>query len=139
MPFHGIIIRNNTCKGGADGMSAMINARGKAILKILIQSDSYLKVDEIAQLVNISKRSIYYDIYPLTENKQKHLIHFLGLFGLVALIACIYDLIVGKSGIVVDGKITETALGIIYGLMFISVFVVYKLKKQYNAKHENDE
>ena len=48
-------------------------------------------------------------------------------------------MIVGKSGIVVDGKITETALGIIYGLMFISVFVVYKLKKQYNAKHENDE
>ena len=79
------------------------------------------------------------DIYPLTENKQKHLIYFLGLFGFVALIACIYDLIVGKSGIVVDGKITETALGIIYGLMFISVFVVYKLKKQYNAKHENDE
>ena len=82
---------------------------------------------------------ILYDIYPLTENKQKHLIYFLCLFGFVALIDCIYDLIVGKSGIVVDGKITETALGIIYGLMFISVFVVYKLKKQYNAKHENDE
>ena len=90
-------------------------------------------------IVLCSIESILYDIYPLTENKQKHLIYFLGLFGFVALIACIYDLIVGKSGIVVDGKITETALGIIYGLMFISVFVVYKLKKQYNAKHENDE
>ena len=90
-------------------------------------------------IVLCSIKFILYDIYPLTENKQKHLIYFLGLFGFVALIACIYDLIVGKSGIVVDGKITETALGIIYGLMFISVFVVYKLKKQYNAKHENDE
>ena len=90
-------------------------------------------------IVLCSIEFILYDIYPLTENKQKHLIYFLGLFGFVALIACIYDLIVGKSGIVVDGKITETALGIIYGLMFISVFVVYKLKKQYNAKHENDE
>ena len=82
---------------------------------------------------------IYYDIYPLTENKQKHLIHFLGLFGLVALIACIYDLTIGNTGIIVDGKITESALGVIYGLMFIFVFVVYKLKKQYNAKHEYDE
>lgn len=90
-------------------------------------------------IVLCSIEFILYDIYPLTENKQKHLIYFLGLFGFVSLIDCIYDLIVGKSGIVVDGKITETALGIIYGLMFISVFVVYKLKKQYNAKHENDE
>ena len=90
-------------------------------------------------IVLCSIEFILYDIYPLTENKQKHLIYFLGLFGFVALIDCIYDLIVGKSGIAVDGKITETALGIIYGLMFISVFVVYKLKKQYNAKHENDE
>ena len=90
-------------------------------------------------IVLCSIEFILYDIYPLTEHKQKHLIYFLGLLGFVALIDCIYDLIVGKSGIVVDGKITETALGIIYGLMFISVFVVYKLKKQYNAKHENDE
>ena len=90
-------------------------------------------------IVLCSIEFILYDIYPLTENKQKHLIYFLGLFGFVALIACIYDLIVGKSGIVVDGKITETALGIIYWLMFISVVVVYKLKKQYKAKHENDE
>ena len=90
-------------------------------------------------IVLCSIEFILYDIYPLTENKQKHLIYFFFFFGFVALIDCIYDLIVGKSGIVVDGKITETALGIIYGLMFISVFVVYKLKKQYNAKHENDE
>ena len=90
-------------------------------------------------IVLCSIEFIFYDIYPLTENKQKHLIHFLGLFGFAAFIACIYDLAIGKTGIIVDGKITETALGIIYGLMFISVFVVYKLKKQYNAKHENDE
>ena len=57
----------------------------------------------------------------------------------MALIACIYDLTIGNTGIIVDGKITESALGVIYGLMFISVFVVYKLKKQYNAKHEYDE
>lgn len=90
-------------------------------------------------IVLCSIEFIYYDIYPLTENKQKHLIHFLGLFGLVALIACIYDLTIGNTGVIVDGKITESALGVIYGLMFISVFVVYKLKKQYNAKHEYDE
>ena len=90
-------------------------------------------------IVLCSIEFIFYDIYPLTENKQKHLIHFLGLFGFGAFIACIYDLAIGKTGIIVDGKITETALGIIYGLMFISVFVMYKLKKRYNDKHEYDE
>ena len=57
----------------------------------------------------------------------------------MALIACIYDLTIENTVVIVDGKITESALGVIYGLMFISVFVVYKLKKQYNAKHEYDE
>ena len=71
-------------------MSAMINARGKAILKILIQSDSYLKVDEIAQLVNISKRSIYYDIY--------HINDWLTFYGLPELS------IVRKKGIVLDDE-----------------------------------
>lgn len=82
---------------------------------------------------------IYYDIYPLTEKKQKYLIYFSGIFGFVALLACIYDLIIEKAGVIVNGKITESALGIIYGAMFIAVFLTYKLKTKHNAKHENDE
>lgn len=82
---------------------------------------------------------IYYDIYPLTKKKQKYMIFFSGLFGFAALMACIYDLIIEKAGIIVDGKVTDSALGIIYGLMFIAVFLAYKLKMKHNTKHENDE
>ena len=82
---------------------------------------------------------IFYDIYPLTEGKQKHLIYFCGLFGLVALVACVYDLASANTGIVDNGKISASALGAVYGLMFLFVFIVYMLKKQYNKKHEYDE
>lgn len=82
---------------------------------------------------------ICYDIYPLTERKQKNLIYFSGLFGLLAIIFCMYDFIFEYAKIIVNGKITESALGIIYGIMFLSTFIVYKLKTKYNANHENNE
>lgn len=82
---------------------------------------------------------IYYDIYPLTERKQKKLIYFSGLFGLLAIIACMYDFIFENVGIIVNGKITESALGMIYGVLFISIFLAYILKIKYNAKHKNEE
>lgn len=67
------------------------------------------------------------------------MIYFSGIFGFAALLACIYDLIIEKAGVIVNGKITESALDIIYGAMFIAVFLTYKLKTKHNAKHENDE
>lgn len=82
---------------------------------------------------------IYYDIYPLTEKRQKALIVFCGLFGTAAIIACLYDFIFENAQMISNGKISESALGIIYGVMFASIFITYKFKKKYNAKHENDE
>ncbi len=81
---------------------------------------------------------ICYDIYPLTEKRQKLSIYFLGLFGVISIVACSYDFIFQQVGIIADGKITDSALGIIYGVMFIAVFLAYKLKTKNNAKQEND-
>jgi hypothetical protein len=82
---------------------------------------------------------ICHDIYPLTEKRQKGLIAFCGLFGAAAIIACLYDVVFENVPIVPNGKISESALGIIYGVMFASIFLAYKFKKKYNAKHENDD
>lgn len=82
---------------------------------------------------------IVHDIYPFTEKKQKFAIYFLGLFGLAAIIACIYDLLTGKTGIIVEGKIVSSALGIAYGVIFVSVYLAYKFKNKYNTLHENNE
>ncbi|MGX8833301.1 hypothetical protein ACWG0P_03730 [Amedibacillus sp. YH-ame6] len=82
---------------------------------------------------------VCYDIYPLTERKQKRFIYFSGLFGLLAIIACMYDFIFEYAKIIVNGKISESALGVIYGAMFLSTFIAYKLKTKYNANHEIDE
>lgn len=88
-------------------------------------------------IVLCSVEFIYYDIYPLTEKRQKGGIYFLGLFGLISIAACGYDLAVEKVGIIADGKITASALGILYGIMFLSVFFAYKLKTKYNLKYES--
>ncbi len=48
-------------------MAAVMNARGRKIIDILLQNDDYLTVEEIASQINISKRSIYYDIYQIND------------------------------------------------------------------------
>lgn len=90
-------------------------------------------------IVWCSLEFIIYDIYPFSEKRQKYLIYFCGLFGVVALIACIYDLTIGNVAVLIDGKITESALGVVYSLMFIAIWIIYIIKTKYNAMHENDE
>lgn len=49
-----------------------MNARCKAILHMLVESDSYLSQQQIADEMNISKRSIYYDICRINEWLEFH-------------------------------------------------------------------
>lgn len=72
-------------------MAAIINARGREILDILLRNNNYIRVDEIARQINISKRSIYYDIY--------HINDWLTYFGLPELS------IVRKKGILLSDEI----------------------------------
>ena len=90
-------------------------------------------------IVLCSIEFICYDIYPLTEKRQKYLIYFSGLFGLASIIACVYDLLTEKTGMIVEGKIANDALGIIYGLMFSAVFLAYKIKTRHNLRTNNNE
>lgn len=82
---------------------------------------------------------ICYDIYPLTENKQKYFINFAGFFGLMMIILCMYDFLYENIDVFVNGMISESALGIVYGMMFLSTCFVYKLKLKYNDNHEHEE
>jgi transcriptional antiterminator len=44
-----------------------INARCRSILKILLNHDNYLQPVEIAGMLKVSKRSIYYDFYRIND------------------------------------------------------------------------
>ena len=44
-----------------------MNERCKAILQMLLNQDSYLQPAQIAEMLNVSKRSIYYDIYRIND------------------------------------------------------------------------
>ncbi len=78
---------------------------------------------------------IYFDIYPLTRNIQKIGIFLLGLFGSLSVVSCLYEITTQKTGFVMDGKITNNALGIVYGFMFISLTIAYIIKAYYNKRN----
>ena len=48
-------------------MAAVMNARGREILNILLLNNDYIKIEEIARQMNISKRTIYYDLYQIND------------------------------------------------------------------------
>jgi uncharacterized membrane protein len=87
----------------------------------------------------VSIEFIFYGIFPLSEKRQRFLYYFCGLFGITAIIACVYDLMNEKTAIVTNGKIAESALGVIYGLMFLAIFLVYLFKSRYNVSHEENK
>ena len=80
-------------------MAAVMNARGREIINILLQSNDYLKVDEIARQINISKRSIYYDIYQIND--------WLNYYGLPELA------IIRKKGILITEDVKAEIEGIL--------------------------
>lgn len=82
---------------------------------------------------------IYYGIYPLTEKRQKFLYYFAGLFGTVAIVSGIYELVSEKARIIVDGHIADSVLMIAYGIMFAAILVAYIIKTKHDARHEKDE
>jgi hypothetical protein len=48
-------------------------------------------------------------------------------------------LLTEEGRIIADRKLVSGALGIIYGIQLLAVFLAYILKSNYNSKYENDE
>lgn len=81
---------------------------------------------------------ILYDIYPLTEKRQRYLIYFMGAFGVVSIGACLYEMLAQNIPALVEGTLTPNALGIVYGGMFLSICLTYIGKAVYNKKVEQE-
>lgn len=86
-------LRIPSIKRGINAMATIMNIRGREILQILLQNDHYIKVEDIACQMNVSKRSIYYDIY--------HINDWLTFYGLPELE------IVRKKGILLDDEVKK--------------------------------
>lgn len=82
---------------------------------------------------------IYYDIYPLTEQYQKYSIYCIGIFGCTSIVLCLYEIIFENIPIIVNGNLTANTLGIIYGLMFLTIFIIYICKTIRNQKYEKED
>lgn len=93
----------------------------------------------IVTIVFCSIEFIYHDIYPLKIERQKYVIYLTGIYGIVSIAISVYDLIRSKNGIILNGRITESALSIIYGCLMIAILLAYLIKTNYNMHHLDDE
>lgn len=53
-------------------MGMLINGRSLDILQMLLDSEAYVSVGKIAEIMNVSKRSVYYDIYHINDWLTDH-------------------------------------------------------------------
>lgn len=79
---------------------------------------------------------ISYAIYPLKEKRQKYLIYILGAFGVISIVLCLYEMVTLNISVIMNGKLSSNALGILYGIMFLSIFITYILKNVYSKENE---
>lgn len=87
----------------------------------------------------ISIEMICYDIYPLSEMRQKFLIYSLGILGVAEIIICIFDMVTEQADFIINGQISDTGFGIINGCMFISILIAYIIKSLYNKSQKDDD
>lgn len=104
----------------------LINERWSPILMVLIT------------VAACSIELISLDIYPLTQRRQRLLIYFVGLFGMLSIAISIYEMINSKIPFSINKQVTEEGLGIILGCIFISITLTYIIKSYLNTKL-NDE
>ena len=75
---------------------------------------------------------IFYDIYPLSESRQKYLYFVMGLLGLVIIILAAYELITGETDFIENGILSNVGAGIITGSLFLLILLAYLVKKFFN-------
>jgi hypothetical protein len=77
---------------------------------------------------------ICYDIYPLSEKRQKFLYFFEGIFGAVVVTVSIYEMVSGEAGFIENEMLTDEGAGVIMGGLFILILLAYIGKSVYNKK-----
>jgi hypothetical protein len=82
---------------------------------------------------------ICYDIYPLTEKRQKLLIYFVGLFGLASIIISVFEMLSGQISFIHNSQVTDEGIGILFGCTFVSITTAYIIKSFYNAKQKDED
>ena len=75
---------------------------------------------------------IYYEIYPLSEKRQKFLYLFAGLLGLTIIIAMSYELISGETRFMESQMLSDAGAGIIMGVMFLMIPAAYLIRRVHN-------
>jgi hypothetical protein len=82
---------------------------------------------------------IYYDIYPLVERRQRLLIYFVGLFGIISIIIAVFEMLNGQISFINNRQVSDEGIGILFGIIFISITAAYIIKSYYNNRVKEGE
>ena len=75
---------------------------------------------------------VCYEIYPLSEKRQKFLYIFEGLFGLAVIIMTGYELIFREASFIENQMLSDIGTFFIAGCFVLMIFFAYIIKKIYN-------
>ena len=77
---------------------------------------------------------IYYDIYPLSEKRQKFIYIIAGLFGITCMVITTYEMVFGEERFTENDLLSDSgAVAIMGGLLFV-IFLAYVIKSIYNKR-----
>ena len=136
-----LVKRGNIFKHGLFVMGGLL------LLKTLLENYNIFILNEkwgnlviiLFTIALCSIEMICYDIYPLSEKRQKFMIYFVGLFGFVSIVISIFDMVNENIAFILEKQLSDSAIGIIFGCIFISIFIAYIIKTIYNERHEENE
>jgi len=82
---------------------------------------------------------IHYEIYPLSEKRQRFAYLFAGLFGTAAIIASIYEMVSGAMGFIENDMLSDAGAGVLMGSLFLAILLAYVCKLISNKKKSEAE
>lgn len=82
---------------------------------------------------------ICYDIYPLSEKRQKFIYIIAGLLGSVIIIISIYEMAFGEESFVENAVLSDIGAGAILGCLLFAIFFAYAIKSIFNKKTGGSE
>jgi len=77
---------------------------------------------------------ICYDIFPLSEKRQRFVYIFAGLIGIVFIFISVHSIISGEAGFTENEILSDAGAGIFTGCLMLSIFLSYTIKYLYKKR-----
>jgi len=101
---------------------------------VFIDQRSAMVLMILSIVVLLSVQMIYYEIYPLSEKRQRAVYAVAGLFGLAAVVFSAVIMATGEAAFVENAMLSEIGSIMIMGGLFLTIPIAYFIRRVYNKR-----